>query len=172
MAMAAGAVLCIIVGSFPGYLYSLLPYNVPYDPFTMYHFTETVQIMGFAALSFFMLKKYLVPEDRICLDMDWFYRRGGSVFLWTAKNPIQWFDTAWGEVYNAVGMHSLMTVSKFWSWFDWNVIDGVVDGLARTVRGMGGRMKAMQSGQIQYTIYYAVSFAALVLIAYVLFQLS
>jgi multicomponent Na+:H+ antiporter subunit D len=59
MAMAAGALLCVLVGSFPAYLYSLLPYEVHYNPFTMYHFAETVQIMGFAALSFFLLKKKL-----------------------------------------------------------------------------------------------------------------
>jgi len=172
MAMATGAVLCIIVGSFPHYLYSMLPYSVDYNPFTLYHFAETMQIMGFAALAFFTLKKYLQPEDKICLDMDWFYRKGGSLFLWIAKNPIQWFDTVWGEIYRAIGLHSLMTTCRFWSWFDWHAIDGVVDGLARTVRAVGGRLRALQSGQIQYTIYFAASFAAIVLIAYALLQLS
>ncbi len=168
MAMAVGAFLCILVGSWPDYLYSLLPYPVEYVPYTMYHFVETLQIMGFATLAFFMLKKFLEPEDRICLDMDWFYRRGGSVFLWIAKNPIQWFDSAWGEAYKVVGLRSLMTISKFWSWFDWHAIDGIVDGLARCIRGIGGRLRAMQSAQIQNTIYYAVSFTALALMALVL----
>jgi multicomponent Na+:H+ antiporter subunit D len=78
-----------------------------------------------------MLRKYLVPEDKICLDMDWFYRKGGLLFLWIAKHPIQWFDTAWGEAYRVVGLGPLMVISRFWSWFDWHGIDGVVDGFAR-----------------------------------------
>ncbi|NOQ45337.1 MAG: Na(+)/H(+) antiporter subunit D [Desulfobulbaceae bacterium] len=170
-AMAIGAVLCIMTGSAPGFLYSLLPYPVHYDPFTAYHLAETLQILGFAALAFFLLKKYLVPVDRICLDFDWFYRKGGSIFIWIVKNPLQWFDTVWGEAYRVVGLGTLMTVSKFWSWFDWNAIDGVVDGIARSVRALGGRMRMLQSGQIQYTIYYAASFAAIVLVTYILLQL-
>jgi len=171
-AMTLGAVLCIYVGSAPGVLYSMLPYPVHYDPFTAYHLAETLQILGFASLAFFFLKKYLEPVDRICLDMDWFYRKGGLFFLWVAKNPIQWFDTAWSEVYRVVGLRTLMTTSKFWSWFDWHAIDGVIDGFARLVRGIGGRLRVLQSGQIQYTMYFAASFAAVVLIAYILLQLS
>ena len=121
-----------------------------YHPYGGYHIAETLQIIGFAALAFFMLKKYLVPEDKICLDMDWLYRKAGSWFLWIAKNPIQWFDTAWGEAYRVVGLGPLMTMSRFWSWFDWHGIDGVVDGLARCVRAIGGRVRTLQSGQIQY----------------------
>ncbi|MDH3330556.1 MAG: Na(+)/H(+) antiporter subunit D, partial [Desulfobulbaceae bacterium] len=172
MAMAGGASLCIIVGSAPAVLYGLLPYSVNYHPYNGYHIAETMQILGFAALAFFFLKKYLVPEDKICLDMDWFYRKAGRSFLWVAKHPLQWFDTAWGEGYRVVGLGSLMTVSRFWGWFDWHGIDGVVDGIARCVRAIGGRVRTLQSGQIQYTIYYAASFAAVLLIAYVLFQFS
>jgi multicomponent Na+:H+ antiporter subunit D len=172
MAMTAGAALCIIVGSAPALLYSLLPYPVNYHPYNGYHIAETLQILGFAALAFFFLKKYLVPEDKICLDMDWFYRRGGRLFLWIARHPIQWFDTAWGEAYRVVGLGPLMTISRFWSWFDWHGIDGVVDGIARCVRAIGGRVRVLQSGQIQYTIYFTATFAAVVLISYILFQLA
>jgi len=172
MAMAAGAFLCILVGSVPSLLYALLPYPVHFHPYNGYHIAETFQLLGFAALAFFFLKKYLVPEDKLCLDMDWLYRRGGSLFVWVAKHPLQWFDTAWGEAYRVVGLGPLMIISRFWSWFDWHGIDGVVDGIARCVRAIGGRVRTLQSGQIQYTIYYAASFTALLLIAYVLFQLS
>ncbi len=171
IAMAFGATFCIMVGSAPGFLYSLLPYPVHYNPFTAYHLAETLQIMGFAALAFFLLRKYLEPVNRICLDMDWFYRKGGLLFLWLARKPIQGFDTAWGEAYRAVGLNGLMTTARFWSWFDWHGIDGVVDGIARSVRGLGGRMRQLQFGQIQYSIYFAATFAAVILIAYTLFQL-
>lgn len=172
MAMAASSFLCIVVGSAPVLLYGLLPHPVSFNPYNGYLIAETLQLLGFASLAFFMLRKYLMPEDRICLDMDWFYRKGGTLFLWIAKHPIQWFDTAWGEAYRVVGLGPLMVISRFWSWFDWHGIDGVVDGLARCVRAIGGRVRTLQFGQIQYTIYFAATFAALILIAYVLFQLS
>lgn len=171
-AMVFGSALCIYVGSAPGVLYSMLPYAVHYDPFTAYHLAETLQLLGFAALIFFLLVKYMEPVDRLSLDVDWLYRKGGLFVLWIAKNPLQWFDTAWGEVYRVVGLRSLMSTSKFWSWFDWNAIDGVVDGLARTVRGIGGRLRVLQFGQIQYSLFFAASFAAVILIAYILLQLS
>jgi len=172
MAMAAGSVLCIVVGSVPFLLYKLLPFPVSYHPYNGYHIAETLQILGFAALAFFMLQKYLVPENKICLDMDWLYRKAGALFLWIARHPLQWFDTAWGEAYRVVGLGPLMTISRFWSWFDWHGIDGVVDGIARCVRAVGGRVRMLQSGQIQITIYFSATFAALILIGYVFFQLS
>ena len=58
------------------------------------------------------------------------------VFLWIAKNPIQWFDTIWGKAYRVVGLYSLMTTARFWSWFDWHGIDGLLDGSARGVRSV------------------------------------
>ena len=53
MAMAAGSVLCIVVGSAPALLYSLLPYPVSYHPYNGYHIAETLQILGFAAAGLF-----------------------------------------------------------------------------------------------------------------------
>lgn len=172
IAMALGAFFCVLVGSAPAFLYNLLPYEVDYSPFTLYHLAETLQLMGFAALAFFWLKKYLQPVDKICLDMDWLYRMGGRLFLWIVKNPLQWFDTAWGEAYRVVGLGTLMTTARFWSWFDWHGIDGVVDGIARTVRALGGKVRLIQSGQIQVMLFYTASFAAIVLISYILFQFS
>ncbi len=171
IAMAIGATLCVIVGSAPGFLYEMLPHPVHYDPFTAYHLLETLQLLGFAALAFFLLKQYVEPVDRICLDIDWLYRQAGRGFIWFVKHPLQWFDTVWGEIYKGVGLRCLMSVSRFWSWFDWHGIDGVVDGLARSVRALGGRMRMLQSGQLQLSLYYAFSLAAIVLITFLLFQL-
>ena len=70
-------------------------------------------------------------------------------------------------MYRNVGLHSLMTTSRFWSWFDWHGIDGVVDGLARTVRGTGAKLRNVQNGRLQYNIYYAVSIVAVLIAAYV-----
>jgi multicomponent Na+:H+ antiporter subunit D len=169
LAMAIGGFLCIFIGCYLPFLYNMLPNTgVPFHPYTPYHLSETIQIMAFTAFGFFMLRKYVMPQNTTSLDLDWFYRMGGRAFLWTVKNPVQWFDTAVGKFYKSVGINCLMTTSAFWSWFDWNGIDGVVDGTARCVRAIGRRVTiVLQRGQIQQTIYFTVSFAAILLVAYV-----
>lgn len=169
LAMAIGGFLCIFIGCYLPFLYNMLPNTgVEFHPYNGYHLSETIQIMAFTAFGFFMLRKYVMPKDTTSLDMDWFYRMGGRAFQWTVENPLQWFDTALSKFYKGVGINCLMTTSAFWSWFDWNGIDGVVDGTARCVRAIGRRVTiVLQRGEIQQTIYYTVSFAAVILVAYV-----
>ena len=171
MAMILGATLCVLVGVLPGGLYDLLPRAMDYTPYTTYHLVETLQLLGFGTLAFALLKRYVEPVDRICVDVDWLYRQAGRGFLWLVRKPIQWGDAAWGEAYRVVGLHSLMTVSRFWSWFDWHAIDGVVDGVARSVRAVGGRVRVLQSGQVQMTLYAASTLAAIVLVTFIFYQL-
>ena len=168
-AMGAAAFLCLLLGSYTPFLYNMLPYaDVTYHPYGGYHLSETLQILAFTGLAFIFLKDKLGPKESISLDLDWFYRMGGRGFLWLAKNPIQWLDNVWGVAYRVVGLYSLMTTARFWSWFDWHAIDGVVDGSARCIRAIGRRVTiVLQRGQIQQTIYISVTFAALLLISYV-----
>lgn len=171
IAMTLGATLCILVGTAPGFLYQFLPYAVDYNPHTLYHFMETLQLLGFAALAFFVFKRAIEPVNRICLDIDWLYRRGACGLLWLIKKPLQGADTAWGEAYRVVGLSSLMSLSRFWSWFDWHAIDGVVDGIARSVRGIGGKVRLLQSGQIQFSLYASFALVAILLVTFLSFQL-
>ena len=61
-----------------------------------------------------------------------------------------------------------MTTARFWAWFDWHGIDGLLDGSARGVRSLGRLLaKVMQRGQIQQTLAYTVTFVALALIAFI-----
>jgi multicomponent Na+:H+ antiporter subunit D len=169
LAMVLASFFCILIGSYLPFLYGMLPNTeVAYHPYGAYHLSETLQILAFTALGFFLLRKYVTAKDTISLDLDWFYRKGGQGFLWTVKNPLQWFDTAFSKAYRVVGLNVLMTTSQFWSWFDWNGIDGVVDGTARCVRAIGRRVSlVLQRGQIQQTIYFTVTFVAVILVAYV-----
>jgi multicomponent Na+:H+ antiporter subunit D len=170
-AMAIAAFLCIFIGSYTPYLYNLLPYEMvgaaEYDPYTSYHLMESYQILLFTALGFFLFIKKLAPEPVISIDLDWFYRMGGRIFLRLAKGPIQMVDGWVSEIYRYCGLYPLMTISKFWSWFDWHAIDGVVDGTARTVRELGGNVKKLQSGQVQYNIFYSASIIAVLVAIYV-----
>lgn len=168
-AMIFAGLLCFVLGTFYPLLYSMLPYqDALYHPYSGYHLSETLQILAFTALGFMLFKDRILARPTISLDLDWFYRRGGQLVLWLARNPIQWIDNMWGEAYRVVGLFPLMTTARFWAWFDWHGIDGLLDGSARGVRSLGRLLaKVMQRGQIQQTLAYTVTFVALALIAFI-----
>jgi len=159
-AMAAAAVLCIFIGCYTPFLYKMLPYPeeaMKYVPYTSYHISETLQILLFTGLGFFLLIKKLAPTPTISLDLDWFYRMGGRAFLWLARKPIQMADTFVGELYRVAGLAPLMISARVAGWFDNKIIDGAVDGLAESVRGAGRRLRLVQRGPMQQNL--AISFA-------------
>ncbi|MDE0807008.1 MAG: Na(+)/H(+) antiporter subunit D [Longimicrobiales bacterium] len=76
-AMGIAAVLCVIIGSFPGLLYSILPFEAEYHPYDLTHVVTQLQLLFFGALAvvFLMKKGTYPPEIRaINLDVDWVYR--------------------------------------------------------------------------------------------------
>ena len=73
--MALTAIVCIVIGVYPALLYNLLPYEVQYQPYTAPHLMETMQLLAFTGLGFWLVKKKLHAETNIILDTDWFYRR-------------------------------------------------------------------------------------------------
>jgi multicomponent Na+:H+ antiporter subunit D len=85
LAMGITAFLCIFIGSFPGPLYSLLPYPVDYAPYTAPHVLGQTQLLFFSALAFsLLLLSGIYPGEQRCvnLDTDWFYRKGGRLFYY------------------------------------------------------------------------------------------
>ena len=52
LAMGLTAFLCIFIGVFPNFLYSILPYDVDYEPYTMEHIAGQLQLLLFALLAF------------------------------------------------------------------------------------------------------------------------
>ena len=114
-AMAIAAFLCIFIGCYTPWLYKMLPYPdeaLRYAPYTGYHISETLQILLFTGLGFFLLIRKLRPEALISLDLDWFYRKGGAAFLWLARGPVQWADTLVGELYRLAGIIPLMLTAR------------------------------------------------------------
>jgi multicomponent Na+:H+ antiporter subunit D len=168
LAMAITAGLCIWIGCYTPYLYKLLPYAVDYQPYTAYHVSETLQILLFTAVGFFLFLKPLQPTATISLDMDWFYRMGGRAVQWFVDKPAQAVDTWVGELYRVCGLAWLMVTARASAWFDGRVIDGVVDGFARSVRGAGDRLRHLQSRQLQLNILGAVAVLVLLLLVYLL----
>src|SRR5690606_21870905 len=87
LAMAIAAILCIAIGTWPGLLYGLLPWEVAYAPYTYPHVIVQVQLLLFSALAFAWLKLTGIypPELRSTnLDADWIYRGLGTRVLQAA----------------------------------------------------------------------------------------
>lgn len=81
VAMSILAFLCILIGIYPHLLYSLLPYPVTYQPYTAAHIVSTLQILLFTGVGFFLFLNYVGGMEKITLDTDYFYRRGGKIIL-------------------------------------------------------------------------------------------
>jgi multicomponent Na+:H+ antiporter subunit D len=170
--MAVAAFFCVFIGCCPGFLYRLLPHPeeaMKYVPYTNYHVSETLLILLFTGVCFFIFVKKLEPEAKISLDMDWFYRKGGRAFRWLACKPIQTVDTFVGELYRVAGLVPLMITARLAGLFDNEVIDGAVDGVASVVRGIGRRLRQAQRGQVQENLAFAFAAAAVLLIVFIFF---
>ncbi len=101
LAMGITAFLCLLFGVFPSLLYNMLPYSMEYNPYSLAHLNEIVQILLFTFLAFWILKEKLRPKAFISLDLDWFYRRPApfvrrflvnpvnEFFIWTEKKSLQ-----------------------------------------------------------------------------------
>ena len=68
------SLLCVGIGVFPNYLYSILPYTVDYVPYTSSHVVFQLQLLLFAGFAFFVMLPWLKRTLTISLDIDWFYR--------------------------------------------------------------------------------------------------
>ena len=75
LGMALTSVICIAIGVYPALLYNILPFEVHYQPYTATHLLETMQILLFTGLGFWLVMRKLHTEATITLDTDWFYRR-------------------------------------------------------------------------------------------------
>jgi multicomponent Na+:H+ antiporter subunit D len=152
LAMGITSFLCLLIGVYPKALYDLLPFKeaaAEFHPYTMPHLSETIQILLFTGLGFFLLLKRLQPEAKINLDFDWFYRKLMDGFMWLDEKVIQLLDTKWGELYRTFALKLLMILAGFFAWFDRWGIDGVVDNVAYGTQGIGNQVRKVQTGNIQ-----------------------
>ena len=172
-AMGVAAFFCVFLGCYTPALYNLLPYHeaaMEYHPYTAAHRSESLQILLFTALAFFVLVrlKKIEPHAGTNLDLDWFYRMGGRAFLWLARKPVQSVDAGVGEIYRVGGLGPLMKSASLVGRFDNRVIDGAVDGLAASVRGLAGRLRFAQRGALQENLTLVFALAALLLLGFLI----
>ncbi len=76
VAMGIGSVLCIAYGVYPELLYRYLPYQMaPFQPYTLDHAAQYLQMVGMAMIPFMMYLPKMEPHTALSLDTDWFYRK-------------------------------------------------------------------------------------------------
>ncbi len=75
IAMFIFAFVCILLGVMPGLLYSILPYEVNYVPYTAPHVLTQLQLLLFSGLAFFVMLPKMERTLTISLDFDCFYRK-------------------------------------------------------------------------------------------------
>jgi multicomponent Na+:H+ antiporter subunit D len=75
VAMGTSAALNLALGVWPDLLYRLLPFEVTYDVYGLGKVVETLQILLFTTLVFWLLLDKLGAKALVSLDTDWLYRR-------------------------------------------------------------------------------------------------
>ncbi|WP_340104928.1 Na(+)/H(+) antiporter subunit D [Rhodohalobacter sp. 8-1] len=116
IAMSIAAFACIFYGLFPNALYVYLPFDTDYDPFTIYHFVETMQISAMTLAGFWLMKKKLAGELIIALDVDWFYRKAAPA---TRLVFVNWVDNFFDRVEERVIGTARFLTEKFKNPMTW-----------------------------------------------------
>ena len=75
LAMIFFAAICIGLGIWPEPLYNMLPYPVTYEPYTVTHVVNMLQLLMFSGFAFFIMLPLMKRTLTITLDFDWLYRR-------------------------------------------------------------------------------------------------
>ena len=170
LAMIMGSIFCIGLGIFYKPLYALLPYPVHFEPYTAYHTWETLQILLFTQLGFFLLLKKLWCENTISMDTDWFPRKGAIVFMWFINKPLASFEFNFiGEVYEFIVQKPVLLVARWFRWVDTFIVDKTFSEIANLTLIWSRMLQAIQSGQIQhYAMIMVAGVVTLIVIVIIL----
>ena len=89
VAMVFAAALCIGIGVYPTALYDLLPHPNTYEPYYADHVVRTLQMLGFTAVGFWLLRGKLGGEATITIDTDWLYRKAAPLVRVLVQTPLE-----------------------------------------------------------------------------------
>jgi multicomponent Na+:H+ antiporter subunit D len=160
------ALMCLLQGLYPDILYRYLPYQEAvheYHPWTSFNVLQALMLLGFSGLAFYILRKVIAPHKALNLDFDLFYRLIGRAVLFFVCRPMAFFDNIWTNVWNSVGLRILKGLGFLTSVFDKKAIDGIVDGSAYGVRGLGRIGALAQNGRLQHYLGLMVILALAIL---------
>jgi multicomponent Na+:H+ antiporter subunit D len=166
LGMGIASFLCLFIGLFPETLYKLLPFPTEYTPYTSWHVLQSSLLLGFTGLGFYLMRKIIPPHPSRNLDFDFLYRAIGRGFVKLVSFPAAAVDNVWTDVYEKIGLRGLIGLARGTNVFDGKVIDGVLDGSARSVREDGGAAVARtQTGRLQDYLAAAVALGLVIFVA-------
>ncbi len=123
IAMGLAAAICIFNGSYPWFLYSMLPFPVDYQPYTWAHILTQSQLLFFSALAFCWLKlSGLYPPELpgSNIDAEWSYRKalpavvrwivsvGGAIRVDALDRVQRRMERFLGEIYRHHGPQGIL----------------------------------------------------------------
>ena len=150
VAMGLCAAACLLIGIFPALLYSYLPYEADYIPYTVRHVTATMGLLGFTALGFFLLLRHLDPEPNVSLDTDWFYRRGSSAVVALSQGGLTRGERFVGQIYDVVIERYVLGAAARLLKLDTHVIDRTAVGVGELTQALSRGLSITMSGNAQY----------------------
>ncbi len=71
------SILCVLLGVMPHLIYSLLPYPVEYNAYTLGNVLFYLQLLLFSGLAFFLLLPLMKRTQTVTLDFDWLWPVNG-----------------------------------------------------------------------------------------------
>ena len=80
-AMILAGAINLAIGIYPDLLYKVMPFPVEYRPYTAAHLLETLQLLIFTGLAFWLVLDKIHVERKITLDFDWFYRSPAPIIF-------------------------------------------------------------------------------------------
>lgn len=89
LAMALLAIACVALGLAPTLLFSLLPYPVAVDPYSVAKLASTSLIVALGTLVFVLTRRALQPKSISITDTDWLYRVAGRAVVRGAEDLLQ-----------------------------------------------------------------------------------
>jgi multicomponent Na+:H+ antiporter subunit D len=93
-AMILAGAINLAIGIYPELLYRVMPFPVAYPPYTAAHLLETLQLLAFTGLAFWLVIDKIHAEPTVTLDFDWFYRRPAPVLFRLTVVSLDRFFTA------------------------------------------------------------------------------
>jgi multicomponent Na+:H+ antiporter subunit D len=156
------SILCVLQGVYPEILYRYLPYQEAvheFSPWTPWNVLQALMLLGFSGLAFYLMRKVITPHKALNLDFDWFYRLIGKLLYYVISIPAAFIDSIWNNVWKTVGLRGLMGSAFSTVFFDKKIIDGVVDGSAKGVKGIGSVSALLQNGKLQFYLALMAIFA-------------
>lgn len=103
--MGLAAVASMLIGIYPQSLYVFLPFATDYQPYTIYHFVEIMQICLMTFIVFWWLKDLMKGKLILALDMDWVYRKASpAAYRMFIKSTDSFFGWAEKVVLNTASL--------------------------------------------------------------------